>query len=88
MPKPYSNYQGPYNKPQKPQRCSEDDSLSVSEAIRALEADLRGQADPWDLRRGSLPRGSMVVPFWDYLIGLRILNINPQKERNYFGACG
>ena len=30
--------------------------------------------------RRDLPKGPKVVPFWDYLINYRILNMNPQKE--------
>ena len=35
-------------------------------------------------RRGSLPIGSKVVPFWDYLIGSYIRT----PKRNYYGAYG
>ena len=28
----------------------------------------------------NIPKGPKVVPFWDYLIDYRLLNMNPQKE--------
>ena len=34
----------------------------------------------------AIPIGSIAVPFWDCLIGYRILVMNP--KRNYFGPMG